>query len=151
MKVAVASNNGKTVAYHLGRAQGFVVAEVVGEEVKESTYRPVTESVPARGARLQMRHGAETGGHGHRHGHGCCGEEGEAEHRHGHGQGAGRGIAVVTTIQDCDAVIARGAGPGMVRNLTAAGKKLYLTELTSVDEALSAFLKGELKPAAMSM
>jgi predicted Fe-Mo cluster-binding NifX family protein len=149
MKVAVASHNEKTVAYHLGRAQGFVVAEIEGEEVKEKVYRPVSESGLGRGARLQMRHRAETGGHGHRHGHGCCSEDEGTER--GHGQGAGRGIAVVATIQDCDVVIARGAGTGMVRNLTAAGKKLYLTELTSVDEALAAFLKGELKPAAMSV
>lgn len=147
MKVAIASNNEQTVAYHLGRAKGFVIAEIEGEEVKDKTYRPVSETVPVRGARMQMRHGAEVGGHGHRHGHGCCDEGEEAGHWHGHGQGAGHGIAVVTTVQDCDAVIARGAGPGMVRNLSAAGKKLYLTEITSVDEVLAAFLKGELKPA----
>jgi predicted Fe-Mo cluster-binding NifX family protein len=54
---------------------------------------------------------------------------------------------VASTIQDCDAVIARGAGPGMVRNLSLAGKKLYLTEITSVDEAVAAYLKGEIQPA----
>jgi predicted Fe-Mo cluster-binding NifX family protein len=53
---------------------------------------------------------------------------------------------VASTIQDCDAVIARGAGPGMVRNLSLAGKKLYLTEITSVDEAVAAYLKGEIQP-----
>ncbi|MGC8784567.1 MAG: NifB/NifX family molybdenum-iron cluster-binding protein [Armatimonadota bacterium] len=144
MKVAIASNNERTVAYHLGRAKGFVVAEIEGGEVKGKSYRPVSEAMPVGGARMQMRHGAGAGGHGGRHGRGCCHEEEGAERRRGHGQGAGHGIAVVITLQDCDAVIARGAGTGMMRNLSAAGKKLYLTEMTSVDEALSAFLRGEL-------
>jgi len=70
-----------------------------------------------------------------------------AGHQHRHGRGEARGLAVASTIQDCDAVIARGAGPGMVRNLSLAGKKLYLTEITSVDEAVAAYLKGEIQPA----
>ncbi|MER3473547.1 MAG: hypothetical protein C4335_05835 [Armatimonadota bacterium] len=50
------------------------------------------------------------------------------------------------TVQDCDAVIARGAGAGMIRNLRRAGKTLYLTEITSVDDAITAYLKGEMLP-----
>ena len=148
MKVAIASDNEKTVAYHLGRATGFVVAEIEDGEVKDKIYRPVSETAPVGGVRMQVRHGAEAGGHGRRRGHGCCHEEEEAGHQHGHGQGAEHGIAVVTLLQDCDAVIARGAGTGMMRNLSAAGKKLYLTDKTSVDEALSAFLKSELTAVA---
>lgn len=144
MKIAVASNNEKTVAYHLGRAKGFVVAEIEGGEIKDKSYRLVDPTVPVGGSRTRMRHGAETGGHGHHHGQGGYHEGEESEQWHGHGQGAGHGIAVVTTLQDCDVVIARGAGTGMMRNLSAAGKKLYLTEMTSLDEALAAFLKGEL-------
>jgi predicted Fe-Mo cluster-binding NifX family protein len=133
MKIAIASNNEQTVAYHLGRAQGFVVVEIEDGQVKGKTYRLVSGVEPV---------GA---GHQHRHGQGCCEEEGGHQHRHGRGEA--RGLAVVSTIQDCDAVIARGAGPGMVRNLSLAGKKLYLTELTSVDEAVAAYLKGEIQPA----
>ena len=133
MKIAIASNNEQTVAYHLGRAQGFVVVEIEDGQVKGKTYRLVSGVEPV---------GA---GHQHRHGRGCCEEEGGHQHRHGRGEA--RGLAVASTIQDCDAVIARGAGPGMVRNLSLAGKKLYLTEITSVDEAVAAYLKGEIQPA----
>ena len=132
MKIAIASNNEQTVAYHLGRAQGFVVVEIEDGQVKGKTYRLVSGVEPV---------GA---GHQHRHGRGCCEEEGGHQHRHGRGEA--RGLAVASTIQDCDAVIARGAGPGMVRNLSLAGKKLYLTEITSVDEAVAAYLKGEIQP-----
>ncbi|MEJ5252428.1 MAG: hypothetical protein HPY54_09015 [Chthonomonadetes bacterium] len=135
MKIAVASNNEKTVAYHLGRCKGFVVVEIEDGEVKEKTYRPVPveEKEAERGAQMRFRHGAGCA-HGHEHHHGVEG--------HGHGHG----YLVVATIHDCDAVIARGAGMGMVRNLRNAGKKLYLTEITSVDEAISAYLKGEILP-----
>ncbi len=135
MKIAIASNNQKTVAYHLGRARGFVVVDIEDGEVKSRTYRPVSEDETTAGAR--MRHGA-CGGHGPGHG------------GHGHGQGAGHGTAVVATIHDCDAVVARGAGHGMVRNLAQASKRLYLTELTSVDEVITAFLRGDLLPAVTS-
>ena len=133
MKIAIASNNEQTAAYHLGRAQGFVVVEIEDGQVKGKTYRLVSGVEPV---------GA---GHQHRHGRGCCEEEGGHQHRHGRGEA--RGLAVASTIQDCDAVIASGAGPGMVRNLSLAGKKLYLTEITSVDEAVAAYLKGEIQPA----
>lgn len=143
MRVAIASSNERTVAYHLGRAQGFVVVHIEGDEVKERTYRPVSLPAPRRGMHLPMHPGVVGSGHGHRHGHPGHDEEEAGGHRHGHGQG--HGVAVVATVQDCDAVISRGAGAGMVRHLKAAGKTLYLTELTSVDDALSAFLRGELR------
>lgn len=139
MKIAIASNNERTVAYHLGRCKGFVIVEIEDGEVKEKTYRPVEEGESERSAQMRFRHGAG-GAHGHEHHHGGEG------HGHGHEQGQGHGYLVVATIHDCDAVIARGAGMGMVRNLRNAGKKLYLTEITSVDEAISAYLKGEILP-----
>lgn len=142
MKIAIASHNGNTVAYHLGRTRGFVVVEIEDGEVKSRTYRLVGDDETTVGARMRHRAGGE-----HRHDHGPYGEHRHDHGAHGHGHGAGHGAAVVETIRDCDVVIARGAGHGMVRNLTQAKKRLYLTELTSVEEAIAAFLRGELLPA----
>lgn len=39
MKVAIASSDGKTVAQHFGRCEGFVVVEVEGSKVLNREYR----------------------------------------------------------------------------------------------------------------
>ncbi|BER91438.1 NifB/NifX family molybdenum-iron cluster-binding protein [Atrimonas thermophila] len=39
MKVAIASSDGKTVAQHFGRCEGFVVVEVEGNKVLNREYR----------------------------------------------------------------------------------------------------------------
>lgn len=49
MKIAVASNDGRIIAAHFGKARGFVIAEVEGENVRTSNYRPNTFTAHARG------------------------------------------------------------------------------------------------------
>jgi predicted Fe-Mo cluster-binding NifX family protein len=49
MKVAVASNDGKTISSHFGRTRGFVIFEVEGREIKGQEYRPNTFTGHARG------------------------------------------------------------------------------------------------------
>ncbi|MEW6685925.1 MAG: NifB/NifX family molybdenum-iron cluster-binding protein [Candidatus Edwardsbacteria bacterium] len=42
MKIAIASDDEKTISSHFGRTRGFVVFEVEGREVKNQEYRPNT-------------------------------------------------------------------------------------------------------------
>jgi predicted Fe-Mo cluster-binding NifX family protein len=39
MKIAIASDDGKTISPHFGKAEGFVIFEVHGQEVRSSGYR----------------------------------------------------------------------------------------------------------------
>ena len=48
MKIAVASNDGKRISFHLGRTKGFVVFEIEGKEIKSQEYRPTTVTGDAR-------------------------------------------------------------------------------------------------------
>jgi len=49
MKIAIASDDGKTIASHFGRTRGFVVFEVEEKTVKNRDYRPNTFTGHARG------------------------------------------------------------------------------------------------------
>ena len=49
MKIAIASDDGKTIASHFGRTRGFVVFEVEQKTVKNREYRPNTFTGHARG------------------------------------------------------------------------------------------------------
>jgi len=49
MKVAIASDDERTISSHFGQTRGFVVFEVEGREVKNREYRPNTFTGHARG------------------------------------------------------------------------------------------------------
>jgi predicted Fe-Mo cluster-binding NifX family protein len=49
MKIAVASDDGKTIAGHFGRVRGFVICSIEEGKVKSSEYRPNTFTGHARG------------------------------------------------------------------------------------------------------
>ena len=49
MKIAIASDDERTISSHFGQTRGFVVVEVEGKEVKNREYRPNTFTGHARG------------------------------------------------------------------------------------------------------
>jgi predicted Fe-Mo cluster-binding NifX family protein len=57
MKIAIVSDDGKTIASHIGRARGFVIFEVEAKEVKKQEYLPNTFTGHARG--LEGKHNAD--------------------------------------------------------------------------------------------
>lgn len=50
MKIAIASDDEKTISSHFGRARGFVVFDIEGNEIKGREYRLNTFSGHARGS-----------------------------------------------------------------------------------------------------
>lgn len=57
MKIAIASDDGKTISSHFGRTKGFVVFEIEDKEIKNQEYRPNTYTGHARG--LEGNHNAD--------------------------------------------------------------------------------------------
>jgi predicted Fe-Mo cluster-binding NifX family protein len=49
MKIAIASDDERTISSHFGQTRGFVVVEVESKEVKNREYRPNTFTGHARG------------------------------------------------------------------------------------------------------
>ena len=124
MKIAVITDDGKTISRHFGRAHQYLVftvedGRIVRQELREKaghhTFAPhqPTADTPA-------------GPHGF-----------DPASRNRHAQ-------MLDTIQDCQAVLAGGMGLGMQQNLVEVDIRPVLTDLHDIQEAVQAFIEGRL-------
>lgn len=118
MKIAVATNNGKTLALHGGRCRFFAIYEV--DEKKH--LRKIEEKPNSHLEFVNERH---SGGHGM--GHGCGGHD-----------------MVYQAIHGCNVLLARGLGPRLASDLASRGIKPVVTEEKDIARALCLFLEGKL-------
>lgn len=123
IRLAIPTDDGKTVASHFGMAQFFMLVEIDGD--KEFS-RKLVENLHARG-----HHGE----HGEHHGHG------------GHGNGHGHGHdEVFMSTGDIEGVIAVRIGPHMFEDLKARKIGVYLVSVgTSIENAINSFIEGKLR------
>ena len=122
MKVAVVTDDGKTISQHFGRAKYYQVFEIQDGVIKGSERRP------------KAGHHVEGASH-----HG----EGEGIHGHGHEDPAIHN-SMLSNIADCEVLIARGMGWGAFEAMKETGLKPFITDIESVDEAVKAFINGKL-------
>jgi predicted Fe-Mo cluster-binding NifX family protein len=119
MKVGVVTDDGRTISSHFGRAQYYLVYDIVDGMVKGKEMRPKAS---------HHRPGMEPHVEGHQHG------LGEASFHDN----------MLSNVRDCEALIAGGMGMGMYEAIRGAGIKPFLTEMTSADQAVEAYVKGSL-------
>lgn len=93
MRIAIPSDNGKNLAAHTGRAQGFVIFDLDDGQVSEVEYR--TNSY--------------TG-----HALGLHGQEHQPGHHHSHD-------SLLGALTDCQVMLAHGMGPRLVNDLASRG------------------------------
>jgi predicted Fe-Mo cluster-binding NifX family protein len=120
MKIAVASDDGKTISQHFGRAPYYVVVTVEHDNIAGREQR-------AKAA--------------HVHGHGA------AEHEHDeqpHAADAHHHMAMADAIRDCEAVLCRGMGWPAYDSMVAEGIKPVVTDVTDIDAAALAYANGTL-------
>ena len=122
MRIAVVTDDGKTVSQHFGRAANYLVATVEDGKI---TQRELRDKV---GHNHFAAEGHGRQGAGHTHGHGP-----EAENRHGR---------MAQAIADCEAVLCGGMGSGAYQSMRARGIRPVVTDLTSIDEAVLAYAQG---------
>ena len=139
MKIAIPTDDGKTVASHFGRAGYFMIVELQdGKEIA----RRLSENLHARGHGHHGHHehheeheNHEGHGHGWHHGNHSFGEG----HHHGHED-------VFASTGEIQAVIAVRIGPHMFEDLKERGIEIYLVQPgTDIDEAISKLASGELR------
>lgn len=118
MKIAVASDDGKTVCGHLGRCSSFIIFETDDEKIQSSTIRGNSFTSHALGDCA--------GGH----------DPGESNHSH---QG------ILSALDDCQVVLSRGMGRRVAIDLENVGIKAILTSQTDAATAVQAFLDGRLE------
>lgn len=115
MKIAVASEDGKKISPHFGRAKLFVIFEIENGVIKNKEYIQNTFTGHAKGV-----------------------YEIEEHHHKSHSE-------IIESLKDCKVVISHGMGRKLYDDLTSAGIEVCVTEETDVDKAIELYLKGELK------
>jgi predicted Fe-Mo cluster-binding NifX family protein len=112
----VVEDDGRTISAHFGRARRYLVVNMEGGQIGSREMRDKYSG----------------------HGQGAHEEQGPHQHERRH-------QAMFAAIQDCQHLVAGGMGEPAFRGLQAAGIEPTLTEYRDVDEALAAWLAGELE------
>ena len=121
MKIAIVTDDGKTISQHFGRARFYQVYEVKNGVVVSSERR-------------------SKAGH---HDDGVIQEHGSEPHGLGHRDAATHN-SMLSNVADCEALIARGMGWGAFEAIKTAGLKPYITDIESTDGAVQAYIDGKL-------
>ncbi len=115
MKIAVATNDQKRVAGHVGKCRSFMVYEIEGEKIISNELR---ENVFTH-HRMEHQHHGEGGGHSH--------------------------ARLIEGLKDCNYLISSGGGWRVVEDLKQNNIQIIFTDVELIDEAVRLFVKGELK------
>ena len=124
MKIAVITDDGKTISQHFGRAQYYLVLTIEEGEIVE------------REMRSKMGHSQFASQHVIEESHGA-----------GHGVGAvshSKHVSMAETIADCKAVICGGMGMGAYDSMRRLNIQPVVTDLYEVDAAVKAFVDGKM-------
>lgn len=124
MKIAVVTDDEKTISAHFGRAQYYVVFSVEDGKVTGQETRPKANHSQFSGE--QGHHGEQGNSHG---------MDPQSQHRHG---------MMMDTIADCQVLMARGMGQGAHTSLNDRGIRPVLTDIQDIQEAVEAYLAGKL-------
>jgi predicted Fe-Mo cluster-binding NifX family protein len=124
MKIAVVTDDEKTISAHFGRAEYYVVFTVEEDKVTGQETRPKANHSQFSG---EDHHNGE---HGSSHG-----LDPQSQHRHG---------MMMETIGDCQVLLARGMGQGAHYSLKERGIRPVLTDIQDIQEAVEAYLAGTL-------
>ena len=123
MKIAAISEDGTTISQHFGRAPLYVVITVEENKVikKETRDKAGHHSFAAHHADVKPgeRHGYDAG----------------AQVRHAN---------MLSTISDCQVVLAGGMGWGAYDSLKNGGIEPIATDVKNIDEAVQRYLAGNL-------
>ena len=125
MKIAIITDDGKTISQHFGRANYYAVVTIENGQIVQREMRD----------KLSHKHFAgEERGHSH-----------QAETRHGFDAASqNRHAQMSESIADCEALLCRGMGAGAYESMKARGIRPIVTEVEAIDEAALAFSRGEL-------
>ncbi len=124
MKIAVITDDGKTISQHFGRAPYYQVLSI--EEGK----------IVNREMRNKL-------GHSHFHNQ----DHAEEQPGAGHGMDAGshnKHTSMAETISDCTAILCGGMGMGAYESMRRLNIQPVVTDKADIDEAVNAYIEGKL-------
>jgi len=127
MKIAAITDDGTLISQHFGRSPYFLVLTI--EDGK----------IVSRELREKLNHNHFSSQHHH------PDEPHERHHRHGQDEGSHRKhTEMANTIADCQAVLCGGMGRGAYTSMLQLGITPIVTDISTVDEAVQAYLDGKI-------
>ena len=120
MKIAVATNNKKNVAGHVGQCKAFLVYEIKDDKI----------------IKVELRENRFTNHWQHNHDLGHRGRHGRGGHGHGR---------LAEGLKDCNTLIFKSGGWRMIENLKENNIKPIITDERFSDDAVNKYLNGELE------
>lgn len=123
MKIAFVTDDGKTISRHFGRAPYYLVVEVEEGIVLNQEKRD----------KLGHQQFADSGHH----------QPGEL--RGMDASSHDKHTRMSQAIRDCDVLICGGMGMGAYQSMQSFGIKPLVTQMSDIDEALKAYLAGNLR------
>lgn len=124
MKIAVITDDLKTISAHFGRAQYYQVFDVTDKKINHIETR----------SKANHNHFKDQEASMHQHGEGH-GSSPEAENRH---------ASMMDPIQDCEILLAGGMGRGAFSSLAARNIRAILTDIRDIQAAVEAFIDGKI-------
>jgi predicted Fe-Mo cluster-binding NifX family protein len=124
MKIAVITDDGKTISQHFGQAQYFLVATVKNGQIMNRELRSKLGHVHF----VNQPHLEEQPGQPH-------GTDAASHNKH---------LQMSDAIADCEAVICRGMGMGAYESMKTRGIRPLVTDIVMIDEAVMAFVNGDI-------
>lgn len=125
MKIALITDDGKTISQHFGRTHYYLVLTIEDGEITAREMR-------------------EKSGHTHF----VSQHEDHESHGAGHGTDAGshtKHVSMAETIADCEALICGGMGMGAYNSMNSLRIKPVVTSLKDIDEVVKAYVDGTLE------
>ncbi len=128
MKIAIVTDDERTISQHFGRAPYYLVitiedGHIVNRELREK---------PGHAQFANEPHGNDQEPRSHGRGHGF-GPASQSRH-----------ARMADVISDCQAVLCGGMGAGAYENMRARGIQPIVTDITSIDEAVTAYVEGRI-------
>jgi predicted Fe-Mo cluster-binding NifX family protein len=125
VKIALITDDGKTISQHFGRATHYLVVTIEDSQVKDRILAP------------KMGHG-QFHGEQHNEEHHPGGQHGfdDASHQ--------KHSSMAEPILGCEALICGGMGMGAYESMRRLGIKPVVTDISDIDAAIQAYLDGKL-------
>jgi predicted Fe-Mo cluster-binding NifX family protein len=124
MKIAVITDDGKTISQHFGRAQYYLVATVENGQIMNRELR----SKLGHAHFVNQPHVEDQPGQPH-------GMDGDSHNKH---------LQMAEAIADCEALLCRGMGMGAYESMKVRGIRPLVTDIIIIDEAVMAFVQGDI-------
>ena len=121
MRIAVATNNKKTVAGHIGRCNGFLIYHIAEKQIKKIEYRENTFTHHRQGGHHEGQN-QDGDGNGGRHGH----------------------RRLMNGIGDCRYLIFQSGGWRIIEDLKANNIIPIVTDERITDDAVTKLIDGKL-------